>query len=114
MHNRSCYDLFMINEGAIKAYLFQRFEGIVSVDVRKLGSGVQGSGFLIEMTTEEGVKSYVVKTLIPEGFGHDYPSDRAAVFLLDLDEYRNLPKHVEAVDVFAEMKDGTIKPIGGG
>jgi aminoglycoside phosphotransferase (APT) family kinase protein len=104
----------MINEDAIKAYLFTRFEDIVSVDIKKLGSGVQGSGFLIEMTTHSGVKSYVIKTLLPEGFGHDYPSDRAAVFLLDLDEYRNLPQHIEAVEVFAEMKDGTIKPIGGG
>lgn len=104
----------MINEEAIKAYLFERFEDIVSVDIKKLGSGVQGTGFLIEMTTHLGVKSYVIKTLMSEGFGHDYPSDRAAVFLLDLDEYRNLPKHVEAVDVFTEMKDGTIKSIGGG
>ena len=110
----SCYDSIMINEDAIKAYIFQRFRDIVSVDIQKLGSGVQGSGFLIEMITPEGEKSYVVKTLLKEGFGHDYPSDRAAVFLLDLDEYNNLPKHVKAVDVLAEMKDGTAKAIGGG
>src|SRR4030042_1341969 len=103
----------MINEDAIKAYLFERFRGIISVDIKKLGSGVQGSGFLIEMKTPEGKKSYVVKTLLSEGFGHDYPSDRAAVFLLDLDEYNNLPNHVKAVDVLAEMKDGTAKSIGG-
>ena len=41
----------MINEDAIKAYIFQRFRDIVSVDIKKLGSGVQGSGFLIEMKT---------------------------------------------------------------
>ena len=104
----------MINEDAIKAYLFQRFRDILHVEIRKLGAGVQGSGFLIEMTTPEGVKSYVVKTLLTEGFGHDYPSDRAAVFLLDLDEYKNLPKHVKAVDVLAEMEDGSIKSVGGG
>lgn len=104
----------MINESAIKAYLFQRFPDIVSVDIKKLGSGVQGSGFLIEMKTLEGEKSYVVKSLLSEGFGHDYPSDRAGVFLLDLDEYRNLPKHVNAVDVLAEMEDGSVKSVGGG
>jgi len=104
----------MINEEALKAYIKKEFPEATHVDIRKLGSGVQGAGFLIETRTREGVKSYVVKALIPEGFGHDYPSDRAAVFLLDLDEYKNLPKHVNALDVLAEMEDGSVKSIGGG
>lgn len=104
----------MINEAAIRAYLFQTFSDVMHVEVSKLGSGVQGSGFLIEMQTSSGIRSYVVKTLISEGLGHDYPSDRAAVFLLDLDEYKNLPGHVRAVDVLSEMEDGSIKSIGGG
>lgn len=104
----------MINEEALKAYLQKEFKDIIHVDIRKLGSGVQGSGFLVEMKTLYGIRSYVVKTLLSEGLGHDYPSDRAAVFLLDLDEYKNLPKHVKAIDVLAEMGDGSIKSIGGG
>ncbi len=104
----------MINEKALKAYIRKEFKNIQEVDIRKLGSGVQGSGFLIEMKTDEGLKSYVVKSLFPEGLGHDYPSDRASVFLLDLEEFKNLPKHVRAVDVLSEMEDGTIRPIGGG
>lgn len=104
----------MINEAAIKAYLLNNFKDIMQIDIRKLGSGVQGTGFLIELKTSSGVRSYVVKTLIPEGLGHDYPSDRASVFLLDLDEYKNLPRHVKAVDVLSEMEDGSIKSIGGG
>jgi aminoglycoside phosphotransferase (APT) family kinase protein len=66
------------------------------------------------MKTMDGTRSYVVKTLLSEGLGHDYPSDRAAVFLLDLDEFKNLPRHIKAVDVLSEMEDGTIKSIGGG
>ncbi len=104
----------MINEEALKAYILKRFSDVIQVDIRMLGSGVQGSGFLVEMKTRDGIKSYVVKTLLSEGLGHDYPSDRAAVFLLDLDEYKNLPKHVKAVDVLSEMEDGSIKSIGGG
>jgi hypothetical protein len=104
----------MINEEAVRSYLFGRFPDILSVDIRKIGSGVQGSGFLIDMKTAEGKKSYVIKTLLSEGFGHDYPSDRAGVFLLDLDEYGRLPKHVKAVDVLAEMEDGSAKSVGGG
>ena len=103
----------MINEEAIKSYLLKRFDDIVSINISKLGSGVQGSGFHVEMNTAGGTRSYVVKGLLSQGLGHDYPSDRAAVFLLDLDEYGNLPRHVKAVDVLAEMHDGTIKPIGG-
>jgi aminoglycoside phosphotransferase (APT) family kinase protein len=104
----------VINEEALKAYLKKKFRDIIQVDIRKLGSGVQGSGFLIEMKTPGGIKSYVAKTLLSEGLGHDYPSDRASVFLLDLNEYKNLPRHVKAVDVLSEMEDGSIKSIGGG
>jgi hypothetical protein len=104
----------MINEVAIKAYLLKKFPDAVQINIRKLGSGVQGSGFLIEMKTSAGIQSYVIKTLLSEGLGHDYPSDRASVFLLDLDEYKNLTKHVKAIDVLSEMEDGSIKSIGGG
>ena len=104
----------MINEDALKTYLLERFKDAVHVDIRRLGSGVQGSGFLVEIRTGYGVESYVVKTLLSEGLGHDYPSDRAAVFLLDLDEYKNLPGHVKAIDVLSEMEDGTVKSVGGG
>ncbi len=104
----------MINENALKAYLKKEFRDIIQVDIRKLGSGVQGVGFLIEMETSDGIKSYVVKTLLSEGLGHDYPSDRASVFLLDLDEFKNLPRHVKAIDVLSEMEGGSIKSIGGG
>jgi hypothetical protein len=104
----------MVNEEAIRSYLFKTFRNITSVEISKLGAGVQGAGFLIEMNTPDGPKSYVVKGLFPEGLGHDYPSDRAAVFLLDLETYDNLPRHVKAVDVLSEQQDGTVKSIGGG
>lgn len=104
----------MINEVAIKAYLHKTFSNAIAIDISRLGSGVQGSGFLIEVRSSEGIRSYVIKSLLTEGLGHDYPSDRAAVFLLDLDEYKNLPNHVKAIDVLSEMEDGSIKSIGGG
>lgn len=104
----------MINENALKAYLKKRFRLVTQVDIKKLGSGVQGSGFLVELKTGKRTASYVVKSLIPEGFGHDYPSDRAAVFLLDLDEFNTLPRHVRAIDVLAEREGGSVKSIGGG
>jgi hypothetical protein len=104
----------MINEGALRTYLSRTFPGAGKIDISKLGSGVQGSGFLIEISGEGGTRSLVVKGLFREGLGHDYPSDRAAVFLLDLEEFKNLPGHVAAVDVLSEGEDGTVKSIGGG
>jgi hypothetical protein len=104
----------MVNEEALKTYLLGRFGDAVHVGIRRLGSGVQGTGFLVEIKTGYGVESYVVKTLLSEGLGHDYPSDRAAVFLLDLEEYKNLPKHVKAIDVLSEMEDGSVRSVGGG
>ncbi|MBI4844010.1 MAG: phosphotransferase [Nitrospirae bacterium] len=104
----------MLNEKAIKAYLKNEFPDALEVRINKLGEGVQGAGFLIEIKRPEGIKQYVIKGLFPEGLEHDYPSDRAGVFLLDLDEFKNLPKHVKAVDVLAELQDGSIKSIGGG
>lgn len=104
----------MINEEALRAYVRGKFDGVQDVSITKLGSGVQGAGFLIRLATAEAERSYVVKALLPEGFGHDYPSDRAAVFLLDLDEYGNLERHVRAVDVLAELPGGRIRSIGGG
>ncbi|MBI5408286.1 MAG: phosphotransferase [Nitrospirae bacterium] len=104
----------MINEKAITAYIRKEFKDVTHIEITKLGEGVQGAGFLIDMETKAGRKAYVIKGLFPEGLGHDHPSDRAGVFLLDFDEFENLPKHVKAVDVLSEMPDGSIKSISGG
>jgi len=104
----------MINEDAIKTYLKLKFQNAIRIDIKKLGTGVHGAGFLIDILTNEGINQYVVKGLFPEGLGHDYPSDRAQVFLLDLETYNDLPKHAKAIDVLSEMPDGSIKSIGGG
>ncbi len=105
----------MINKMSIEKYIKNLFGNeCLHVNIKKLGAGVQGAGFLIEVKTKGGIKSYVIKALFPEGLEHDYPADRAGVFLLDLDEFKNLPKHVKALDVLSEMEDGSIKSIGGG
>ncbi|MCX5717727.1 MAG: aminoglycoside phosphotransferase family protein [Nitrospirae bacterium] len=104
----------MLNEKALKAYLKKKFRGVTRINIKKLGHGVHGSGFLVEIKTAKGIKPYVVKTLAPKDFGHEYPSDRAGIFLLDLDEFKNLPTHVRAIDVLAETGNGSIKSIGGG
>lgn len=104
----------MINEDALSFYLRGILRDAKDIKIKRLGAGVHGAGFLIEIQFPEEIKSFVIKGLFPEGLGHDYPSDRAQVFLLDLETYNNLPKHAKALDVLAEMEDGSIKSIGGG
>lgn len=104
----------MINQEAIIRHLRKIMPAANEIQITKLGSGVHGAGFLADIAMPSGNKRYVLKALFPEGLGHDYASDRAASFLLDLDEFNKIPKHVDAVDVLAELEDGTIKSIGGG
>jgi aminoglycoside phosphotransferase (APT) family kinase protein len=105
----------MINRKGIERFMKRLYgSNALAVKIKKLGSGVQGAGFLVQVDTVSGPRSYVIKGLYPEGLGHDYPSDRAAVFLQDLDDFNRLPHHVKAVDVLCEKDDGTITSIGGG
>ncbi len=104
----------MIERGSLEAYLKERFGNVELIEFGELGSGVHGTGFSLIIETDEGRKEYVIKDLAPQGLGHDYPSDRAAVFLLAYDEYGNLPNHVKPVDVIAVLPDGSVKSISGG
>lgn len=84
------------------------------VEFKRLGTGVHGTGFFLEIEKDKEKKQYVIKDLAPDGLGHDNPSDRASVFLWALDNYNNLPKHVRAIDVLAMYEDGSLHSIGGG
>ncbi|MDX9715283.1 MAG: aminoglycoside phosphotransferase family protein [Dissulfurispiraceae bacterium] len=104
----------MINQNAIVQHIRKILPAALDIKITRLGSGVHGAGFLADVNTPSGNKRYVLKALFPENLGHDYPSDRAASFLLDLDEFATIPRHVKALDVLAELQDGTVKSIGGG
>ncbi len=104
----------MIDERKLQEYLEDRFGHVRVVECKRLGAGVHGTGFSLVIETTRGVQRYVIKDLAPEGLGHDYPSDRAQVFLLAYDEYGKLPRHVKPFDVVALMQDGSIRSISGG
>ncbi len=104
----------MIEPGQLERFLKEKFGDVKLKALNRLGAGVHGTGFLVELLTPEGEKKYVLKDLSPEGLGHIYPSDRAGVFLLAFNEYSKLPKHVKAIDVLSLQTDGSIKSISGG
>ncbi len=104
----------MIGKEAIEEYLRQRYGPVRLIEFRRLGTGVHGTGFSLVFEVDGQRYDYVIKDLIPEGLGHDYPSDRASVFLLAYDEYNRLPRHVRAIDVLALREDGSLQSISGG
>ncbi|HLB25583.1 MAG TPA: phosphotransferase [Nitrospirota bacterium] len=86
-----------------------------TIEVSPLGRGSHGRGYRVAFEKDGAAKRLIVKALDPRvGLGHDYPSDRAAVFILARAAYGRLPGHVRAVDVLALGEDGSIFSIDGG
>ena len=80
-------------------------------DLKGFGYGVP---YFIDFSVGGETKHVVLEAMRPEGFGHDYFSDRAAVLLWQHSVFNNLPKHVRSVDVGAFMSDGeTLRSLGG-
>jgi hypothetical protein len=72
-----------------------------------------GAPYLIEFIVHGQAKRLVLETMRPEGFGHDYFSDRAAILLWQHSTFNKLPRHVSSVDVGSFSSDGeTLKSLG--
>ncbi|MEM1550926.1 MAG: phosphotransferase [Candidatus Bathyarchaeia archaeon] len=79
------------------------------VDLKGFGYGVP---YLIEVSTNGGVKKVVLETIKPGGFGHEHFSDRAQILLWQHSAFNNLPKHVRSIDVGAFTATGALKSLG--
>lgn len=101
----------MIKE-KIQEYLMEKFKSAEVLEIKELGSGVHGTGYLIKFIIEENgtkiEKQIIMKGLGVLNFGHDYMSDRAQVLLLANSCYNKLPNHVKSIDVVGESNDGLI------
>ncbi len=102
-----------INRGKLEAYL-ARFGLTELLSIRSLGKGAHGEGWLISARDDRGEKELVLKTVRPLGLGHDYPADKAGMFLLAYNAYNRLPRHVRALDVISMNADGGLTGIAGG
>ncbi|MDA8170776.1 MAG: phosphotransferase [Nitrospiraceae bacterium] len=102
-----------VTKGALLGYL--RAFGVEKVlAVKSMGRGAHGEGWLIRTQGQAGEGEFVIKSVRPAGLGHDYPSDRAGMFLLALDTFNSLPNHVKALDVISLRADGTLGSVGAG
>ncbi len=102
----------MMTKEKIQGYLTGKFKSAEVLEIKELGSGVHGTGYLIKFIADENGKN-VEKRLVMKGleglnFGHDYASDRAQVLLLANSCYNKLSNHVKATDVVGESKDALI------
>ena len=79
----------------------------------------QSNSLLHEMEKGEGmrgagaeIKEVVLRTLMPMGFGHDWLSDRAGVFVLQHQLAQDIPDHIESFDVSGYSKDNKLVSLG--
>jgi len=103
-----------INKETLRDYLSRVFSSDIAVtDIEKLGEGFHAEGFLIKARDGKGQeKRYILKTLRGEGFGHDYPSDRANVVIRSLLDYNLLPNHIKVIDAGSIQNDCKLLSVG--
>jgi hypothetical protein len=80
--------------------------------VGKLKGFGYGTPYLIEYKVGRKVKSGVLETMRPGGFGHDFPWDRAQSLLFAHCTYNRLPKHVRSIDVGILTKKNQLRSLG--
>jgi hypothetical protein len=81
-----------------------------SKDLKSFGYGVP---YVIEFNVSDKTKHVVLETMRPEGFGHDYFSDRAQVLLWQHSVFNKLAQHVHSIDVGAITENGEeLKSLG--
>jgi len=85
-------------------------EAKAAKDLKGFGYGVP---YVLEFNVNGKIKRVVLETMRPEGFGHDYFSDRAQVLLWQHSAFNKLPRHVRSIDVGAFTVDGEgLKSLG--
>lgn len=80
---------------------------------KKLGVGVLGIAYLMELEVDGEAKRLVLKTLSSKGFGQDFPADRADTLIYAHSVYNRLQNHVKSYDAGAILDNGSLVPIGG-
>ncbi len=103
-----------IQRSAVQDFL-SRSEGspVKVLEFEVLGSGWHGTGCKITYRVRGKTKRAVLRTLSPVSFSHDYPSDRAQVFLLQDRLANRTPCHVRSVGVGGYTSSGKLISMGG-
>jgi len=103
----------MIEESKLKNYLSSIFGSEIKIkSIERLGEGFHGMAFSITVIEKGKEKKYFLKTLHEQGFGHEYPADRANVVIRALMDHNLLPNHVKVLDAGSTQKNGSLLSLG--
>jgi streptomycin 6-kinase len=69
--------------------------------IRPLGMGVHGEAYEIRYQDHGRERSLILKSIMSQGFGHEYVADRSAVLIQAMNSYNTLPQHVRACELIA-------------
>lgn len=102
-----------ISKKIMNAYLEKKFKQKVKIlEYKRLGTGWHGTGYLIRFEVKGKEKAVVLRTLRPEGFSHDYFSDRASSFILQHELSKNVKNHLKSIDVGGYTAKGELVSVG--
>jgi hypothetical protein len=91
----------------------RRLKGAEPADGDPKGFGY-GVPLEVECQVDGGRRSFVISRTRPaQGFGHDYPADRAWQALYGHEAYNSFPRHVRSVDVGFIDRDGGMMSAAG-
>ncbi len=107
---------------AIESYVREVFgDSARLIKVEELGGAVYeegeikgygyGTPLLLTVSVDGDVRRYVLSTVRPGMFGHEYMSDRAAILIWNHTAFNNLPRHVRSVDLGYFTAGGELKSI---
>jgi hypothetical protein len=112
-----------ISEAAVAAYLARlldrpvRVTGLVPLGTVEAGIDPKGFGYGVPLevrcTVGDDPRSFVLARTRPaQGFGHDYPADRAWQAIYAHVAYNGFPAHVRSLDVGIARPSGELLSIG--
>jgi hypothetical protein len=104
-----------ITRPKIEAYLRRLYPAARVVAIAPLGGHdgelkAHGYGQPIQVSFEVGgeARQAVLRTMAPDRFGHDRRADRAAALILAADTWGAYPRHVQALDLGAIDREGSL------
>ena len=102
-----------ISQKIMQRYLEDKFKSKIKIiEYKKLGTGWHGTGYSIKFKLNGERKKVVLRTLRPEGFSHDYFSDRAASFIMQHELAKNVKNHIKSIDVGGYTPKGKLVSMG--
>mgnify|MGYP001033636493 CR=1 FL=1 len=101
-----------IDRARLKSYLEGLYGSPLSIkEVNLLGHGFHAEAYLVIFEAQGRARRVVLKSLRGEGFGHDYPADRAQVLLYAHQVFDRIPDHIRSQDVGYFSEEGSMKSV---